>query len=98
MKVRIITKLNKKGQIVIPKEIREDLKINEETLLTLISRGRGLYLYPIEEVITKTEQESSYLELLKKTQGAWAKEDWPNLRKKRKHTELKASKKRKQSW
>lgn len=98
MKVGIITRANQKGQIVIPKEIRETLGINVNVSLNLLLRGNGLYIYPIEEVITKTEKESSYLEILQKTQGTWTKEDWGLLRKKRRTTELIASEKRRKAW
>lgn len=98
MKVGIITKPNEKGQIVIPKEMREILGIEPEMALNMILRGSGIYIYPIEEVITKGEKENTYLKILQKTQGIWAGDDWILLRKKRKKIELKASKKRRQVW
>ena len=97
MKVGIITKTNQKGQIVIPKEIRESLGIDANVALNLVLRGRGIYIYPVEEVITKVERESSYLRILEKTQGSWEKANWKFLRKRRK-IELSASKKRKRKW
>lgn len=98
MKVGIITTPNQKGQIVIPKEFREQLGIENGVALNLILRGNCLYLYPVDEVITKVETESSYFEILKRTQGAWLKENLAFLRKKRKKIELKASLKRKKAW
>lgn len=98
MKIGTITQPNQKGQIVIPKQMREKLKITHSSMLNLILRENVIYIYPIEEVITKTNREISYLELLKKTQGSWSKENWVGLRKKRRKIELGASTKRKQQW
>lgn len=98
MKIGVITKPNQKGQIVIPKEFRDQLGIKASAPLNLIIRGRGIYVYPILEVITAAESESSYLKVLERTQGSWAGEDWTTLRAKRRKIELKASKQRKQPW
>ena len=75
MKVGTITTTNQKGQIVIPQKIREQLGIYPNSVLNLIPTGDGIYLYPVEEVITKAERENSYLEVLKKTKGTWEKEN-----------------------
>lgn len=98
MKVGTIAKSNQKGQIVIPKEMRKALGIDANMSLNLILRGNGIYIYPIEEVITKAEGESSYLKILQKTQGTWFQKDWDSLKKKRGKIELAASKNRKQAW
>ena len=98
MKVGIITKPNDKGQIVIPKEIRDFLMINPNDPLNLMVRGGGIYIYPVDEVVTKNESESSYLNVLQKTQGRWDKENWTALRKKREKIETDASKRRRKSW
>ena len=98
MKVGIIAKTNQKGQVVIPQKMRKALGIEPGTVLNLVLAGRGIYLYPVEEVVTKTERENSYLKILERTQGSWKKEDWQVLRKKRRKIELSASKKRKKKW
>ena len=98
MKLGLITKTNQRGQLVIPKRIRDDLGINPNVYLNLLVRGRGIIIYPVEEVIGKTEKENSYLEILQKTQSSWEKENWNSLRKKRKTIELKASLKKKKKW
>ncbi len=98
MNVGTITRPNEKGQIVIPKEFRDNLGIDVNVPLNLIMRGRGIYIYPIVEVITTTGIEGSYLNILEKTKGGWQKENWSKLRNKRKKLELAASKKRKQEW
>lgn len=95
MKIGTITKTNQKGQIVIPQKIREALGIEAGTILNLVLAGKGIYLYPVEEVITKTEKESSYLQVLKRTQGSWQETNWQSSRKK---IELSASKRRKKQW
>lgn len=97
MKVGIITNPNDKGQIVIPKEIREKLGITSGTPLNLIARGGGLYIYPIEEVITTIDRENSYPEILQKTRGSW-RDGADKIRKRRREIELEASRKRKQAW
>lgn len=94
MKVGYITKSNKKGQIVIPKEVRNALGIIGDVSLNMVLRDRGVYLYPIEEVTTAAEQEDSYLRLLEQTKGKWGN-DLPNIAKKKRDIELAASKKRK---
>lgn len=98
MNVGIIAKPNQKGQIVIPKEFRDALDINVNVPLNLIMRGKGIYIYPIAEVVSIAETESSYLNILEMTKGAWGKENWKKLRRKRKKIELTASKERKQGW
>ncbi len=98
MKIGTIAKPNQKGQIVIPKKMRRALGIDADVSLNLVLRGSGIYIYPVQEVITKGEKENSYLEILQKTQGTWAQENWGSLRKKRNQTELAASEKRKQVW
>lgn len=98
MKVGTIVTPNQKGQIVIPQAMRKALGIEASMPLNLTLRGNGLYLYPIEEILVKGEKESSYLEILKKTQGAWAKDDWSRQRSKKSKIELAASQKRKQPW
>lgn len=98
MKVGIITTPNIKGQIVIPKEIRDTLKIGVNVPLNLVVRGGGIYIYPVEEVVSKVESESSYLEILKKTQGSWSGDGWEKTERKRKRIELQESRKRKKQW
>ncbi len=99
MKVVNVTTTNQKGQLVIPKKMRDKLGIDSSVPLNLVLRDNGIYIAPIEEVITKVEKEDSYLDLLAKTKGGWAKtEDWKETRKKRKGIELEASEERKKKW
>ena len=64
MKVGTLTQANQKGQIVIPKEMRENLGIERDSLLQLILRGKGIDVYPVEEIITRTKKEPSYVKVL----------------------------------
>ena len=99
MNIGVIVKPNQKGQIVIPKEIRDELDITENTHLNIVVRGEGVYIYPIDEVLTKVESESPYLTILKKTQGAWADDkSWDKTEKRRRKIELAASLSRKKTW
>jgi len=98
MKVGFLTKTNTKGQIVIPKSYRDELGINSQAVLNLILRGRGIYIFPVTEVLTKADVETSYLQALEKTQGSWGSKDWSKSRSRRRKLELKASNRRKKSW
>ncbi len=97
MKVGVLTRPNKKGQIVIPKSMRDSLGIDEHVMLNLMLSSGGIYLYPVEQVVTRFEGEGSYLKVLEKTKGSWGKEDIA-MDKKRSRLELKASSKRKSAW
>lgn len=98
MKIGSFTTPNDKGQIVIPKEIRDALGIDNNVTLNVILAGKGIYIYPVEEFLTKVEGESSYIKLLEKTKGTWKNEDWDTTRSRKSKIELTASKKRKNIW
>ena len=101
MKIGIITKPNSKGQIVIPKKIREELDIDKNTHLNIVVRDRGLYVYPIDGIKTDYPlNRRLFLEFLKKNRGRWgpASKEELEKEKKRRALELRASKRRKQAW
>jgi AbrB family looped-hinge helix DNA binding protein len=98
MKIGIITQTNQKGQVVIPKKIRDKIGISEKVPLNIIIRGSGVYIHPITDVVGSLDSEDAYLAMLKRTKGKWQNEDWEKIRKKRRQIELLASKKRKQKW
>lgn len=98
MKVGNIVKPNSKGQIVIPKKVRDGLNIGQNTLLNLTVVGKGIYLEPLSEALGLTTNKELFLDILKKTQGAWHKDSWDQTAKKRASIELKASQKRKKAW
>ncbi|VAX35333.1 hypothetical protein MNBD_UNCLBAC01-615 [hydrothermal vent metagenome] len=97
MKIGSITKANEKGQVVIPKEIRDTLGIDSGVSLNLLIRGKGIYIYPVVDVIGAADEENAYLKILEQTRGTWKEED-SSLRKKKRAVELKASKDRKHAW
>ena len=97
MKIYTITQTNQKGQIVIPQKIRKELNIDASVPHHIVQRGKGVYIYPIREIITETGHETPYLKVLEKTRGAWKKSKKANEQKKR-ALELTASKKRKEVW
>ena len=102
MKVGYITEPNSKGQIVIPKKIRDDLKIDENTPLNLNIVGDGIWIHPIQEVIItpkSTYSRKALLEALDKTRGIWASDlDFDKRTRIRRKIELKASRDRKKAW
>lgn len=98
MKITTISQTNAKGQVVIPKAVRDSLGITPQTHLNIVLRGEGVYLYPIREVLTSERGTVPYLEILKRTQGSWKGDSWPKTEKKRKEIEAKASARRKREW
>jgi len=98
MKIGIITQVNQKGQMVIPKDIREKLNISEHSPLHVILRGDGFYVYPISQLLYKVNKENTYVQLLEKTVGAWKNDDWEKTNKKRQLIEKQASNIRKKPW
>lgn len=98
-----IIQANAKGQIVIPKHIRETLQIDQKTYLRLITRGSVIYLEPIKEFVGAESQKlrnQLFLKVLQRTQGAWGPETKAEkvLEKKRRALESRASKARKKAW
>lgn len=102
MKVGFITEPNSKGQIVIPKKIRDDLNIDENTPLNIRVVNDGIWVHPIREVVTGQKlsySKKALLEALEKTRGIWADDkDFDKRYKARRTIELKASKERKRVW
>lgn len=98
MKSGIIVTPNTKGQIVIPKKMREALGINQQVNLNLVLRTDGIFLQPIKEIIGPTENRAQFLKILEKTRGSWAGDNWPTTENKRRALEVKEAKKRKQAW
>ena len=97
MNMTTITKPNQKGQIVIPKAIRDKLHITKDVPLSIGIRGNGIYISPLPENGGTMESKDAYAKILNKTQGTWT-ENWDMLKKKRRALELTASKKRKRVW
>lgn len=101
MKVGNIVESNIKGQIVIPKKIRDDLGISPGTALNVVVRDDGIYLYPIISVVTTEESEIShkaYIDLLKATQGILASKPYYKNEKAKIKLERESSLRRKKAW
>lgn len=104
MNVGTVVTPNTKGQIVIPKKIRDGLNITENTPLNIRLMDDGIYIHPITEVVTNAEEDKRHrvlLRILKETQGAWANEDWDaydRMEKRRRKIELAAAKRNKKAW
>jgi AbrB family looped-hinge helix DNA binding protein len=98
MNIGTIVTPNAKGQIVIPKSFREELDITPQTYIQVQLVENTLYLKPIAAVIPRGIGEKSYYEILKRTKGAWAKEDWDSLQNRRKKVELTAARERRKGW
>lgn len=98
MNLGIIATPNAKGQIVIPKEIREQLGITQSLPLSIVVRENYLCLYPIEGFFAKTQKENSFYKILAKTQGTWLKDSWSQTTVQRNNIELQASQSRKKLW
>lgn len=98
MNIGTIVTPNAKGQIVIPQKIREELGITLQTQLQLIQAGQSLVLHPITGVIRKVDSDEAFKQILNRTRGAWAGDNWGKTRAGRRKIELAASKRRKQIW
>lgn len=102
MNVGNIVEPNAKGQIVIPKRIRDELGIDPGTPLNMVVRDNSIYLYPVTDITTKGEAEISHSRLLaalERTRGIWADDkDFDRRQKIRRKIELAATKERKKSW
>jgi len=84
---------NVKGQIVIPKDIRDKTGITPSSLLTISLEGQQITIKRVHDVITDQPKEPTYLYILQKTIGAWGEDlDSPEATYTR---ELAAAKKRK---
>lgn len=102
MNIGTIVTPNVKGQIVIPKKIRDELNITKNTALNIVDDGKTIYIHPIKEITTASESDNSkLLQVLKETQGAWANQDWgayDRMEKRRREIELASAKRNKKAW
>ncbi|MEX0895820.1 MAG: AbrB/MazE/SpoVT family DNA-binding domain-containing protein [Patescibacteria group bacterium] len=93
-----IAQTNIKGQLVIPKKMRDKLGIKPTVQLQLVLKEAGIFIQPVKEIITDNVGKESYLALLKKTQGSWQDQTDVQKARDKKKLELQASRKRKQTW
>ncbi|MBI2551670.1 AbrB/MazE/SpoVT family DNA-binding domain-containing protein [Candidatus Uhrbacteria bacterium] len=100
MKSALITRPNDKGQIVIPKDMTEQLGIGNKIPLHLVVMGNSICIYPAWRALSAIERERapSYMKILEKTRGAWGDDSGESLKKKKRTLELSASKKRRLAW
>ncbi len=78
MKQRIRTvKMGKRGQLVIPEDIRKDLEIEDETVLILIERYGEIILKKESEILKKIEDEEVFWKYMSQLtiEKMWSKED-----------------------
>lgn len=66
-----ITTVNVKGQIVIPKSMRDTLGITPDAPLQVSLRDKGITIQPIDQIITRMDSENTLLSVLEATRGAW---------------------------
>jgi len=104
MNLGIISTPNTKGQIVIPKKYRDQLGINSDTPLNIVSQNQGIFIHLLKNtsVSSQKTQKDIFSDILDKTKGSWAKEnwqEWEKTEKRKRKIELKASQKRQnQTW
>lgn len=98
MKIFNISTTNAKGQIVIPKKMREALGITKDIPLTLILREGGIYIEPIKETLVSSDNRQVYLQVLEKTRGSWSGDNWEKTEKRRRKIELRELKLRRKAW
>lgn len=102
MNIGTIVTPNTKGQVVIPKKIRDQLHIDENTSLNVRVVDDGIYIHPIKEVVTNAEEDKRhkvFLKILEETRGVWADDkDFDGRQKKMKRLEMKAARKMKKAW
>lgn len=102
MQIGTIVSPNTKGQIVIPKKIRDNLNITENTPLNIRIMDDGIYIHPITEVVTNAEEDKRHkvlLQILKETQGIWANDKgFDKRQKKMREMEIAATKRMKKTW
>ncbi|MBI4599781.1 AbrB/MazE/SpoVT family DNA-binding domain-containing protein [Candidatus Uhrbacteria bacterium] len=93
-----ITQPNTKGQVVIPKELRERFVITDRSSVNIIPYEDGLYLHPIHSVFSKGPAASAYQKTLLKTKGSWGAIDEKHERAHRARELSAARKRRASSW
>ncbi len=90
---------NSKGQIVIPQKMRASLGLTSQTPLQAIQVGQSIVLHPITD-ITKGEDYNNEIfdQVLEKTAGSWAGDDWERTVLRRDKVERRAAKEGTKAW
>ncbi len=97
MKILSIASINVKGQVVIPKEIRLKLKIDETVPLSFEVYGSSIIIKPIKDIITSESKKLSFLEILKQTQGSWS-DDYDEKLDKKEKLKLESKRRKENEW
>lgn len=100
MNVGIITNVGTKGQIVIPSKMRKTLGLEPGVPVSVNLVGESIYVQPVSVTPKVAEDNSVYLEILKKVQGSWGPEteEEKKMERKRKKLELAAAKRSRNAW
>lgn len=101
MKITTITQPNAKGQIVIPKKIRDFLGIDRNSFLKLVTSENALHVYPVDRVETGgTINREMYLKFLKQNRGRWGSATKEELKREKKlrEADLKAVEEARKAW
>lgn len=95
-----IAKVNTKGQLVIPAIYRKNLGIDSETFLEMRVKDGGINISPIQDILTDSDYEETFSNILKKTKGSWEKPSIKDIsiEEEKNKLELKESKRRKSEW
>ncbi len=95
-----ITQPNAKGQIVIPKKIRDSLGIDTNSYLSIVASENALHIYPVELISSKPLNRTAYLKLLKQNRGRWgpATKEEIEREKKQREVDLKAVEEARKAW
>jgi AbrB family looped-hinge helix DNA binding protein len=97
MNIMTIANVNIKGQVVIPKEMRKKLNIDQSVPLSFELFGESIVIKPIRGIITNIPSDQDiYLEVLKRAKGSWKAETTED--KKRRQIEIDASRRNKKAW
>ena len=69
--------MGKRGQLVIPEDIRKDLEIEDETVLILIERYGEIILKKESEILNKIDDDEVFWKYLSRlsVEKIWNKED-----------------------
>ena len=100
MKIGTLVVANEKGQIVIPKAMREAVGIGEDTWLQMVTSGESIVMYPITDVVRRWGSRTAFRDVLVRTAGAWGPMSQAEKarEKQRRKIELEAAKRRRQAW
>lgn len=74
MDVGVITQVNTKGQIVIPKKYRELLNLNEGSYVNIFPTNRGIFIEPLNHQSNVSKSKEEFLKILEDSAGSWGSE------------------------